>query len=135
MTDLLTAETERLRRRAADIAELIQNLEGQIIEQRRKLAEVEGEMRGLERAAELFGQAAPTPPKRHSVQPVVMAAIKPGESWTFSQLVNVIIHNGADLPEDSIRDFVGRAVRTGKLTLSEAGYYSLPPAQGNGLVT
>lgn len=131
MTDLLTAEKDRLHRRAAAIRDEISSFERAIIEQRRWLAEVEGEIRGLERAAELFGEPAPAPVKRRSVQPVVMAAIQPGENWTLSQIVERIDAD-AELPIEAIRDCLGRVVRIGKLTLSEAGYYSLPPAQGNG---
>lgn len=136
MTDLLTAEKDRLRRRAEGILERIAELDDEIVKRRRELAGIEGEMRGLERAAELFSEPATSPAKRRSVQPAVMAAFKPGECWTLSQLVDLInrMPREDDLPTEAIRDCLGRVVRLGKLTLSDAGYYCLPAAQDNGLV-
>lgn len=137
MTELLTAEMDRLRRRADDIRGQIAALEGQIIEQRRFLAEVGGEMRGLERAAELFGDPASPPagPRRHSVQGPVMKLFKPGESWTAEEMIDLVnrMPREAELPAASVRDFLTRAARTGKL-VNEDGRYRLPPAQGNEMV-
>ena len=104
-------ERVRARRRELDtqIAGLQKIVEG-----------LEGELRGLEYARDLFPPEE-AEPARHNVQGPVMALFSPGRgSWNEDGIVGEV-----DLPRLSVRKFLGRAVRDGRLACKD-GVYTMP---------
>ena len=109
--DALLSDIEAARRRVG------------VLEQ--KLVPIEAEMRGLERAREIVGAAATpataAPPVRHPVQSTVTGYL---DNVGAASEAKIIEDTG--LPPDSVRQFLGRAVRQGKLRVDENERYSLP---------
>ncbi len=82
----------------------------------RKVVATEGEIRGLERARDLWA-----PPEagagRRDVQGPVMAALADGLTWEEFALAAE-----TDLPVDAVHKFLVRAVRAGKVIIDNGGY-------------
>lgn len=101
-----------------------QGLQERIDDYRSSILAIDGEIRGLERARDLFA-AEEAAPGRLDIQRPIMAAFArtgPDATWVEAGLVQE-----TDLPRLAVRKFLNRAVRDGKLVCDE-GVYSLPPA-------
>ncbi len=82
----------------------------------RKVVAIEGEIRGLERARDLFA-----PPEagagRRDVQGPVMEFLGDGGVWKEKDIAKE-----TELPDEAVHKFLVRAVRAGKVVIDNGGY-------------
>lgn len=121
-----------LRQREREAVLRVEDFEGQIAEYQIRLADIRGEIRGIEYTRDLFALVpgeTDASPVRHSVQRPVMNLLR--KTGPGNPLPEDVIAEKTDLPRASVHDFILRAVREGKI-VADGGLYSLPgePAAG-----
>lgn len=106
---------ERLKERRRDV-------DAQMASLQNIAAGLDGELRGLEHARDLFGSDEKS--GRNDIQRPVMSLFGPGRgSWNEDGIVGEV-----DLPRLAVRKFLSRAVRDGKLVCND-GVYTMPRKQ------
>lgn len=108
-------------------ARALQQAREEIVAGERELAVIDAKIWGLEHARDLFIPSEPEK-TRHDVQGPVMGVLSDGGTWGEDAIIETVnrLPRDADIPAASIHKFLVRAVREGKVLLTDEGY-QIPP--------
>lgn len=123
MTQTLDDAIADLRAQRDALTQSLEATHRQLSSLEQQLVPIDAELRGLERAKNLLSQAIPpSAPVRHPVQSTILAYLEHAGAASEAKIVE-----DTELPQESAHQFLVRAVRSGKLNLSNERY-SLSPS-------